>query len=408
MSAQHGLLLAALGGTAVRSGINWSNAQWPNLMELQVNPDDLQLEAGEPIHLSYYYQDCRDAATITFGLDADTNPYNGNTVGESTRTLGQTGATPQRIIIDDSSLSTTGVASGTYNVAAAITDAGGHTRYAYAPAPVVIGGGTVDTPPTVAIINPAEAASLSGTVLVQAEAFDDHGVSRVEFFVSGTKIGEDSSAADGWSLSWNTTATPNGTYLVTATATDTAGQSGSDSHSVSVSNPALATMHVGDLDGATTAGRKGWTATVTITVHDSAGKALSGALVQGTWSGGYAGTVAVTTGSNGQVQVSTGNIPTKKTSVTFTVNNVTLANYTYDAGSNHDPDLNDSNGTRITILRPGASGKTVVTGASDRLEAMYTDVGRFLAIDDSTTKRHPSNTKSLALQTLDYVFADQP
>jgi len=39
---------------------------------------------------------------------------------------------------------------------------------------------------------------------------------------------------------------------------------------------------------------------------------------------------------------------------------------------------------------------------------MYTDVGRFLAIDDSTTKRHPSNTKSLALQTLDYVFADQP
>jgi len=174
---------------------------------------------------------------------------------------------------------------------------------------------------------------------VQAEAFDDHGVSRVEFFVSGTKIGEDSSAADGWSLSWNTTATPNGTYLVTATATDTAGQSGSDSHSVSVSNPALATMHVGDLDGATTAGRKGWTATVTITVHDSAGKALSGDLVQGT---------------NGQVQVSTGNIPTKKTSVTFTVNNVTLANYTYDAGSNHDPDLNDSNGTRITILRPGA------------------------------------------------------
>jgi len=54
--------------------------------------------------------------------------------------------------------------------------------------------------------------------------------------VDGTSISVDTTGGDGWSVSWDTTAEPDGTYTITATATDTAGKTGSDSISVTVQN----------------------------------------------------------------------------------------------------------------------------------------------------------------------------
>ena len=101
---------------------------------------------------------------------------------------------------------------------------------------VYLGGGVVDNPPSIEITNPSEGATLSGTVTVTAAASDDNGVSQVEFFVDGTSIGVDTTSSDGWSATWNTTLDPDGEYLVSATATDTMEQTGSDSISVTVSN----------------------------------------------------------------------------------------------------------------------------------------------------------------------------
>lgn len=94
----------------------------------------------------------------------------------------------------------------------------------------------VDAPPTVMITAPAGGASVSGTTTVTATATDDVGVTSVGFAIDGAAIGTDSNAADGWSTSWDTTAVPDGSHVVSATATDTAGQTSTTSHSVTVAN----------------------------------------------------------------------------------------------------------------------------------------------------------------------------
>ncbi|MDX1614015.1 MAG: S8 family serine peptidase [Candidatus Promineifilaceae bacterium] len=98
------------------------------------------------------------------------------------------------------------------------------------------GGGTTDNPPTVSITNPTDGATVSGAVSVTSDATDDNGVSQVEFFVDGSSIGIDSDDSDGYSASWDTTAYADGGHTVEAVATDSAGQTASDSVSVTVDN----------------------------------------------------------------------------------------------------------------------------------------------------------------------------
>jgi subtilisin family serine protease len=86
------------------------------------------------------------------------------------------------------------------------------------------GSGPGDSPPTVSITSPTEGATLSGTATLTASASDDVGVAQVAFYHGSTLIGTDTSSSGGWSVSWNTTAVADGTYALTARATDTAGQ----------------------------------------------------------------------------------------------------------------------------------------------------------------------------------------
>jgi subtilisin family serine protease len=114
-------------------------------------------------------------------------------------------------------------------------------------------------------------------------------------------------------------------------------------------------LHVGDLDGSSSLvyvrnRLKGWSAAVTVLVHDKDNNPVSEAVVSYTWSGGYSSTSYATTDSAGLCTISTGTISTKKISVTFTVNNVSKTSYTYAVADNHDPD-GDSDGTTITINR---------------------------------------------------------
>jgi serine protease AprX len=114
--------------------------------------------------------------------------------------------------------------------------------------------------------------------------------------------------------------------------------------------PVPTTIHVGDLDGASTRLSKSWTATVTILVHNSNEQPVANAVVSGKWSKGASGTASCTTDTSGQCVVSkTGNKNTT-TSVTFSITGVTYPTLSYQASSNHDPD-GDSNGTTIMIVR---------------------------------------------------------
>jgi hypothetical protein len=142
------------------------------------------------------------------------------------------------------------------------------------------------------------------------------------------------------------TRTPTSGPTPTRTRTPTPGPTPTRTPTASAST----VMHIGDLDGSSTGSGK-WTATVTITVHDANHNPVANATVSGKWSNGASGTSSCTTNSNGQCTVSKSGIPKGKSSVTFTVNNVTRPASTYNSAINHDPD-GDSNGTRIVVRRP--------------------------------------------------------
>ena len=110
-------------------------------------------------------------------------------------------------------------------------------------------------------------------------------------------------------------------------------------------------MHVGDLDGSTTSQETSWSALVTITIHDGAHSPVANATVRGSWSGGVSGSGLCNTDSSGQCQIGLSGISNRRSSATFTVNNVTHSSYFYAVGSNHDPD-GDSDGTEIIVPKP--------------------------------------------------------
>jgi len=93
-------------------------------------------------------------------------------------------------------------------------------------------------PPVITLTSPSSGATVSGSVVVTATASDNVAVTNVQFFVDGTSVG--SSASAPYSATWNTASLPNGSHQVTATASDAAGNTASQSATVTVSNPVTA------------------------------------------------------------------------------------------------------------------------------------------------------------------------
>lgn len=75
--------------------------------------------------------------------------------------------------------------------------------------------------PTTAITSPAQAAVLTGVVPINANANDNTGVTRVEFFAGATSIGVDTTAP--YTIDWNSASVANGAINLTARASDAAG-----------------------------------------------------------------------------------------------------------------------------------------------------------------------------------------
>jgi hypothetical protein len=91
------------------------------------------------------------------------------------------------------------------------------------------------TKPTVSVTFPANNAIVSGSVTITANASDNVGVSKVEFYVNGVLQATDS--VSPYTSNWNTKSIANGSYTITAEAYDAAGNIGkSSSVLVSVNN----------------------------------------------------------------------------------------------------------------------------------------------------------------------------
>jgi thermitase len=145
----------------------------------------------------------------------------------------------------------------------------------------------------------------------------------------------------------------NTTYLYRVLAYNGAGES-PPSNTASATTPAAAesSLHVGDLDGSSSPGRKDrWDATVTILVQDANQAPVGGATVSGLWTNGINASGTCITNSGGICTLTKTGIKTSVSSVTFSVTEVTHATLLYQAADNHDPD-GDSDGMSIVIAMP--------------------------------------------------------
>ncbi len=99
--------------------------------------------------------------------------------------------------------------------------------------------------PTVSLTSPANNTTITGTINITANATDNVGVTKVEFYKGSEKIGEDTTSP--YSISWNSSSTANGAYNLTAKAYDAANNIGvSSAVSITVDNiaPAGLTVHL--------------------------------------------------------------------------------------------------------------------------------------------------------------------
>lgn len=102
------------------------------------------------------------------------------------------------------------------------------------------GGGGDTTPPNAAINAPSSGTAVSGITTVNTTASDNVGITGVQVKVNGNNLGAEDTSAP-YSNSWNTTSVSNGTYNLTATARDAAGNTTTSAPvTVTVSNATAA------------------------------------------------------------------------------------------------------------------------------------------------------------------------
>jgi hypothetical protein len=113
---------------------------------------------------------------------------------------------------------TTSVANGSYTLTAKAYDAAGNVGTS---SNVTVTVNNINTAPTVSVTYPTSGATVSGTVVITANASANAGVTRVAFYVNNVAQAADTIAP--YTFSWNTTTVANGSYALVAKVTDTAG-----------------------------------------------------------------------------------------------------------------------------------------------------------------------------------------
>lgn len=138
----------------------------------------------------------------------------------------------------------TSVSDGFYTLSAVAKDSAGQTSSSS----IQVEVDNIDLPPEVLITNPADNSTVDGTVTITADASDDKGIQKVEFYIGGILVHTDTTSS--YSYSWDTTGYENDVYTVEAVVTDTNGQTSNSSVTVTVNNvaPVLPEMYVESID----------------------------------------------------------------------------------------------------------------------------------------------------------------
>ncbi len=145
---------------------------------------------------------------------------------------------------------TTEVTNGSHTLAAVGSDKAGNT----ATTTISVTVANPDTRrPAVSLTAPKDGAKVSGTVVVSADASDDTGIVGVQFKVNRINIGAEDTTAP-YTINWNSKDVSKGSYNVTATARDAAGNiTVSNAHTISVNNTTASVDYSGMMAAAVTA-----------------------------------------------------------------------------------------------------------------------------------------------------------
>jgi subtilisin family serine protease len=191
--------------------------------------------------------------------------YNG------TNLIGTTSMTPYSFSWD-----TTKITNGTYSLTAKAYDLAGNNATSL---PVSVTLNNVVTPPdttapTSSITAPTDSATLTGTTVISATATDNIGVDHVDFYRGTTLIGADPNAP--YSISWDTTGSANGSYVLTTKAYDKVGNFGTSANiNVTVSNtvttPPDTTSPTASITAPTNGATISGSATLSATATDNVG-----------------------------------------------------------------------------------------------------------------------------------------
>jgi PKD repeat protein len=150
----------------------------------------------------------------------------------------------------------------------------------------------------------------------------------------GTIISYEWDFGDGYTGSGETsshTYATDGTYAVTLTVTDNDFATGTDQQDITVSNGGGGvTVYVSDIAMSSKTAGPNRSAIAVVTIKDTDGNLVDGAIVHGNWSGDYAGSVSGTTGADGWVRFESGKVRRADVTFIFTVDNVEKSGYTYD------------------------------------------------------------------------------
>jgi hypothetical protein len=132
------------------------------------------------------------------------------------------------------SWNTTSMANGTHSLTATARDSAGHTTPSSAVSVSV--NNVADAPPSVTVTAPSAGQTVSGSVMLTADASDDKGVAGVQFRIDGVAFGVEDTTSP-YAVSWDTTKLANGGHAISAVARDTVGKlSTSASVATAVSN----------------------------------------------------------------------------------------------------------------------------------------------------------------------------
>jgi len=188
-------------------------------------------------------------------------------------------------------------------------------------------------PPTAPTNLTATPVSSSRIDLAWSASSDNVGVAGYKVFRDGAQIA--ATAATSYS---DMGLAPSTTHSYHVVAFDAASNESAPSNTASATTlPApVQTMHVTSITMALKKAGQNMSARATVAIVDAAGHAVAGATVSGHWSGATSDSDAGLTNSGGQVTLESNKLkkPPSRTTFTFTVDNVALSGWTYDASAN--------------------------------------------------------------------------